>query len=287
MHTLKYTYQYTDQRGGTADFVPHASAVVKTAARAAGRARAKERLVQVLRDAIVGGQLRPGQPLKEGELGPALGLSRTPVREALIVLEQMGLLTANVGGRGWMVRVFTPDEVHEILTTRAILEAAAADILIEHVTEQQIERLRAHLREERVALDAGRYRQIKLDGWKFHTEIVEMAGNRTLRQCFGMLRDQIRFLIIQGPASPERMLASHEEHWKVLEAIARRDPAEARRCVEAHFAAAEAALLANPGRLFDGPVDMRALLADVASGQVSSGLEVERASEVEETRPGR
>lgn len=257
-----------------------------TAARAADRLRAKERLIRVLRDAIVSGKLRPGQPLKEGELGPPLGLSRTPVREALIVLEQTGLLTANARGRGWMVRVFTPEEVHEVLVARAILEAAAAGILTEQVTEPQIETLRGYLREERLALDAGRYRQIKLDGWKFHTEIVEMAGNRTLSQCFGMLRDQIRFLIIQGPASPERMLASHQEHWKILEAIARKNPAEVRQCVEAHFAAAEAALLANPGRLFDGPVDMRALLADVASGQVSSRPESERASE-EDTRPGR
>jgi DNA-binding GntR family transcriptional regulator len=234
------------------------------------RSRAKEELVWVVRNAIVSGQLRPGQPLKEGDLALALGLSRTPVREALIVLEQTGLLTGNRVGRGWMVRVFTPEEVHEVLVTRAILEGAAAGLLIERLTGPEIERLRGHLHEERAALDAGRYRQIKLDGWKFHTEIVEMAGNLTLMRCFNMLRDQIRFLIIQGPASLERMQASHREHWEILQAIERRDPARARQCVERHFAAAEAALLANPGSLFDASVDVRTLFAKGAPADAHS-----------------
>jgi DNA-binding GntR family transcriptional regulator len=194
-------------------------------------------------------------------LAQALGLSRTPVREALIVLEQMGLLAGNRMGRGWMVRVFTPDDVHEVLVTRAVLEGGAAGVLIEHVTDDKIEALRAHLRDERMALDAGSYRQIKLDGWKFHNEIVELTENRTLSRCFSMLRDQIRFLIIQGPASAERMEASHREHWEILGAIQRGDPAQARQFIGHHFAAAEAALLANPGALFEGPVDVRALLS--------------------------
>src|SRR5574341_1287735 len=225
------------------------------------RTRAKESLVATIRDAIVSGWLKPGQQLKEGDLSSALGLSRTPVREALIVLEQMGLLTGSMMGRGWMVRVFTPREVHEVVLARSILEAAAARLLIQGLTDQKVDVLKSHLIEERTALNLGQYHQIKLDGWKFHTKIVELAGNRALEQCFNILRDQIRFLIIQGPASPERMQASHREHWEILGAIECKDADLAHRRIEGHFAAAEAALLANPGALFEVPIDIRALLS--------------------------
>src|SRR5579864_9777932 len=92
---------------------------------------------ELIREAIIDGRLPPGQRLKEEELAQELGISRTPVREALLILQAEGLVTA-VPNRGAVVRTYTESDLVDMYELRALLESFAAHQAAKRITEAQL-----------------------------------------------------------------------------------------------------------------------------------------------------
>ncbi|MBW8720350.1 MAG: GntR family transcriptional regulator [Polaromonas sp.] len=98
----------------------------------------QETVLMQLRDLILRGEFEPGQRLAEQQLAERLGASRTPVRAALVTLEQEGLVEANDTGK-YLVRQFTPREVADAIAVRGHLEGMAARLVAEHGVSRQLQ----------------------------------------------------------------------------------------------------------------------------------------------------
>lgn len=158
-------------------------------------------VVPPLREAIIEGQLPPGTRLSESELARELGVSRTPVREALAQLERDGLMTI-VARAGAFVRTVTVDDLTEIYETRMALETFAVQLVAQRLTpvgRVRLEEVLAEMR-ERVAHDDHIGYTAQLD--RFYAIVMELAGNATLRRIHETVLVPVRRL--------RRIAMSHE-----------------------------------------------------------------------------
>jgi GntR family transcriptional regulator of vanillate catabolism len=149
----------------------------------------RERVVLKLRELIVGGELSPEQRVAEIPIAERLGVSRTPVRQALAVLAKEGLLTP-AGKRGYLVRAFSEKEIFDAIELRGVLEGMAGRLLAERgIGRVQERRLRALVAESGAIAARERY-EIEDDAqWaevngEFHRLIVETSGNRALVETY-------------------------------------------------------------------------------------------------------
>jgi DNA-binding GntR family transcriptional regulator len=134
---------------------------------------------ELIREAIIDGTLEPGQRLKEEELARELGISRTPIREALLMLQAEGLVDA-IPNRGAMVRVHTSVDLEDLYQLRALLEGYAARRAATRITDEEIEVLRASC-ERFDALDSEKeLREFVRENMVFHSTILDIAGSARL-----------------------------------------------------------------------------------------------------------
>ena len=186
---------------------------------------------ETLRDAIWDGRIARGVRIREEEIARNLGVSRTPVREALQRLQQRGLLMFGAG-RGLIVAELTHHQVLELYAMREILEGSAARFAAQHATETEvaiINRLQRDLR------------QVKTDplaivrlNRQFHQAIYHAAHNQYLVQALESLNDSLALLNHTTFRMPKRR-ESDEEHRKIVLAIEKHDPDEAERSARAHI----------------------------------------------------
>lgn len=185
-----------------------------------------------LRDAILSGELRPNHRLVEVTLAEELGVSRTPVREALLRLRQEGLV---IQSHGWLVRDHDPAEVLEYLEARAALESVTAGLAARRIDEEQLAQLRAILddMEDRTRSR----REVNSLNSRFHALIAEAGGNAVLTK-FARGTD-INYWTFTTPvvfseADDRRVEADHRE---LLAALERRDSETAASIAHAHVQA--------------------------------------------------
>lgn len=134
-----------------------------------------------LLQAIMAKKLRPDDHLREVEMAQMLNVSRTPMREALTLLERDGFVRYH-HNRGWFVAKYAPDEIREIFTLRSGLENMAGDLIINHLREEDFAALDALIEEqasEEVITNAARRWDVDT---RFHKQIVRMAKNARLYQ---------------------------------------------------------------------------------------------------------
>lgn len=141
----------------------------------------REQVYEKIRQAILDRQLTPGDHVREQGLTKMLAVSRTPLREALGLLERDGLLR-NFPNRGWFVATFTPTEIEEIFVMRAGLESLAAELMIDRMGDKEFAYLEQLLEEQGRSIGADEGVTKKLLDMKFHRAIVELAGNQRLVQ---------------------------------------------------------------------------------------------------------
>ncbi|RIH89218.1 HTH-type transcriptional repressor RspR [Calidithermus terrae] len=184
-----------------------------------------------LREAILGGTLLPGTRISEPGLAESLGISRTPVREALQRLSQEGLveLSPNKGAR---VRVITPQEVREVYEVRALLEAEGARLAAQRASEAELEALAQRL-EALDRIPAEQYpEQMRVD-FEFHSLLMEASHNRTLARVYQDLRSGLALV-----RAHQQTLSQHpktrEQHRQILQALQAREAERAARAAKAH-----------------------------------------------------
>jgi DNA-binding GntR family transcriptional regulator len=190
---------------------------------------------QQLLDEIRAGTLLPGDRLREIDLASRLGVSRTPVREAIRQLEADGLVT-HVPRTGASLRQLDYSEVMELYEMRAVLEGTAARLAARAASEVEIDELEAL--NQRLA-DAGTGEEAARLNRLFHATLLDAAKNRFLAKSMTSLH---KAMMILGPTTlieSDRAELADAEHRRVLAALKARDGAEAEAAMRAHIEAAQ------------------------------------------------
>jgi len=215
--------------------------VVVEAAPGAEKIPAAERVYAYVKAAILDRAYPGGELLTEGELASAVGVSRTPVREALLRLEESGLVKL-YPKKGALVLPVLPQEINDVLEARELIEThAAAKVwprrkqLIEALT-RRVEEMRAH----RKAGDAKSF--LEADR-AFHEAIVDAAGNEILSKLYNSLRDrQVRMGVSGIEVQPARMDKSITAHQEMINALGGNSVKRFRELVVGHIDSAAADL---------------------------------------------
>ncbi|MDI1271032.1 MAG: GntR family transcriptional regulator [Polaromonas sp.] len=211
----------------------------------------QETVLIQLRDLILRGEFGPGQRLAEQQLAERLGASRTPVRAALVTLEQEGLVEANETGK-FLVRQFTPREVADAIAVRGHLEGMAARLVAEHGVSRQLQLdLQACLDDGDSALAANpltyeNYADYAAMNDRFHALILQACGNRALQRAVE-LNDKLPFapasamLPMQGTVTLDRdwMLYAHRQHHMLFAALKAGEGARAQALAVEHTEVAQ------------------------------------------------
>lgn len=206
----------------------------------------------MLRQAILNGRLAAGARLRQTELADQLGISRTPIREALVRLQQEGLLEL-LPRAGVRVVSLDPEEAVDLYDVREALDGLAARLAAGRRDTAALARLESALARMGRCVernDPGHWFRSHV---VFHEEIVRAAGNRHLARLATVVRLSIRQFHPLLLKTERRLGDAYREHRRIFEAIAARDPESAERAARLHIAnAKEIALKAMAGRATDG-----------------------------------
>ncbi len=184
-----------------------------------------------MRDAIVSGEVTPGEPVFESHLAEKLGMSRTPVREALSVLARDGILEI-APSRGYVVPQRSIDDLQELFELREGLEGMASRFAALRATDKEIRDLDQLCRRYDRARDLETSTRI---GTEFHNKIYSACRNRRLAAILGSLKAQIvptRRSALRSART--RRDEAKREHRAIMDAIRGRDPDAAEREARAH-----------------------------------------------------
>jgi len=198
-------------------------------------ASAATRAYDHLKRAVLDGTHPGGTLLTEGEVAEQLGVSRTPVREALLRLEAEGLLKL-YPKKGALVLPVSAQEIADVVETRLLVEQHAVAKLAGALPEPLAARLEELLAEQRLHAAAGDLAAFAVADRCFHAEIVRAAGNRILAQLYDQLRDrQLRMGVATMHAEPSRVAKNIEEHAEILDALRGAGVGEAKAAVSRHL----------------------------------------------------
>jgi len=198
-------------------------------------------LYEGVRERIVSGDIQPGAILTEAELADEYGMSKTPVREALVLLRHEGFVDS-LPRIGHVVATFTVQDVLEVFHLRAILEAEAAGLAADRITEDEIAALRENRDEESALLaeadGADAYERAYELNVAFHHRIGRASGNRRLADLIKRLMEDMRRMLAFDPRFVEP-----QHHMEIIEALQRGDRAAAAGAMRRHVEETKARLL--------------------------------------------
>lgn len=181
-----------------------------------------DEVVDRLRDLIIQDRLAPGTRINEVQVGALLGVSRTPLREAIKTLAREGLVE-NVPSRGAIVRRFTEADVVQILEVLKAMEQLAARITCAEADDRTIAHIHdLHRRMLGFYQSGDRLEYFKLNQ-AIHTAIVQASGNAALAETHEMLQARIRRVRYTGNETPSQWAGAVAEHEEMIEALANRD----------------------------------------------------------------
>jgi DNA-binding GntR family transcriptional regulator len=193
----------------------------------------RERVKDVILQRIVSGHYAPGSRLVETRIAQELGVSQAPVREALRDLEQLGCIV-HEPFRGCSVRAFSAEELLEAFPVRAALEALAARLAAERISEPELLRLAELLETMRDAARRDDAHGQSQANASFHATIVSAARNATLERQWQLLEPFSRtFLTVSQPGLD--LLALSERHIPILDALRARDGDAAAAAMHQHL----------------------------------------------------
>jgi DNA-binding GntR family transcriptional regulator len=205
-----------------------------------------EKVTEALRVAIVSGELESGRLYSANELAVVLGVSRTPVREALIQLASKGMVHFE-RNRGVRILQTTAHDLEEVFELRVLLEVPAARVAAASMTEEGLAQLERSLRRMHQAAEDGDEDSLVENDRVFHGLILKGAGNHRLVAIVDSLRDMV---LTRGVSTAGNSRTLHDiahEHDAILERLQARDGEGAGRAMRAHVTKTATLLLAQFG----------------------------------------
>lgn len=202
----------------------------------------RELVCENIRQAIIDGTFSPGERLMEIQLADEMGVSRTPVREAIRKLELEGFVVM-IPRRGTYVADISIKDITEIYEIRISLDILAAGLAAERITDEELEKLNSYL------VEIGRYvpamdmdKIVELDT-AFHDILYKATRNERLVSVIGNLREQLTGIRGRSMSYPGRLVETMDEHRALVDSIASRDVERAQRDARVHIENAEQTLL--------------------------------------------
>lgn len=198
---------------------------------------------QTLRQAILRGELEPGERLMEIHLANRLGVSRTPIREAIRKLELEGLVVM-IPRRGAIVASITEKDLKDVLEVRRTLEIMAGEIACERITPELLEQLKNTGHEFMVRKDTNDFTSLAEVDVKFHDIIYAATGNQRLISILNNLREHMyryRLEYLKDTGSHERL---NSEHYEIYEGIRNGDKETVKAAIGRHIDNQRDAILA-------------------------------------------
>jgi DNA-binding GntR family transcriptional regulator len=207
---------------------------------------------RAIRDAIVGGRLRPGERIVEDRLCGELGVSRSPVREALRKLEGEGLVVI-LPRRGAVVTELSERDGIDLLEVREALEGLAARLAAGRITSGELEELEQICARMGKAIASGDDAALVEENTKFHHAIIAAGRNRWIGEFMAGVRAQTRRIYRSSIELPGRGPGSLREHTELVAALRQGDPEQAEAMARLHVQRAlEAARAMGLAMKYDG-----------------------------------
>lgn len=202
----------------------------------------REIVFESLREAIVKQVIRPGERLMEIQLAEELGVSRTPIREAIRKLEQEGFVII-IPRKGAYVAEISFKDIHELFEIRAALEGLASSLAAERATEEELEEMEKLLFNQTEHINSGNISEsVKVDV-TLHDLIYKASRNERLLNTLYNLRKQVHRFRIVSISTPGRKAKTIEEHKWIVEAISERNVELAKKLSIKHMEHAEQATI--------------------------------------------
>ena len=202
----------------------------------------REVVYETLREAIRNGALTPGERLMEIQLAEELGVSRTPVREAIRKLE-LERFVVMLPRRGTYVANLSLKDINEVFEIRAALDGLAAGLAAERITEEELEQMERLLVEIADCIEQHNNQKIVEADEAFHDILYRASRNERLVGIICNLREQFTRFRSVSINYPGRLQNTLEEHRQLVEAIAQRNPEAAQQKAREHIENAEQTLL--------------------------------------------
>lgn len=205
-----------------------------------------------LREAILKGELKPGERLMELQLAAKLGVSRTPIREAIRMLEQEGL-AVTVPRKGAEVAKMTEKDMEDVLVIRATLDQLAVELACDAITEEQFKQLQSAGKNFENSLQTGNLKKIAQADVEFHDVIYQATGNIKLVTMLNNLREQMYRYRVEYLKDDSKYQELIREHQAITEGIRTKDKKHASEMMKSHVLN-QAVAIKNMIREQDGDV---------------------------------
>ena len=197
---------------------------------------------ETLREAIINQTLKPGERLMEIQLADEMGVSRTPVREAIRKLELEGLVVM-VPRKGAYVAGISMKDIHEVYELRSALEALAASLAAARITDEELEKMERQVLKEAEETELNNLSGIVAIDTTFHDLLYQAAHNQRLVQFINILQEQLQRFRAASLSKPGRSKTALDEHKKIVEALGERDARLAAKLATEHIENAENAMI--------------------------------------------
>jgi DNA-binding GntR family transcriptional regulator len=217
---------------------PDSSLQVSTPAlQAIVRQTLADHVAEQVRDAIIRGDLAEGSMIGEVQLSTQLGVSRIPVREALIELSHDGILFFDKRGRAW-VKHFTKRDYEEVISLRLTLEGMSVRLAADHLTADDVAALSANIAAMEETDDAIQFSRLDME---FHDHIMRAARHERLLACWETMRSQFTVLLARVQKTFEHAsieaarTTTANDHRQILAALKRHDIDKAEHAMRRHI----------------------------------------------------
>jgi DNA-binding GntR family transcriptional regulator len=204
----------------------------------------RDEVYSSIKEAILTGEMAPGERLSIGRLLQQIGASPTPIREALLKLEQEGFVSRLPKG-GFIVSRFTRKDIEEIFNIRALLESYAVGLAVGQIREEDIQWLEENIKESEHYISKNKLNKVSTLNTQFHDYLNQLSKNDRLLFLIKGLRDQIfqyRSAILRVP---DKAKISIEHHKRIIDAINKMDIKLLKKLTQEHIQVGKEVILSE------------------------------------------
>jgi len=193
-----------------------------------------DRAYKEIKNWIIHYKLKPGVQLRVDELSTALGMSQTPVREALSKLEHEHLADRHAQ-KGYVVRVLKLKDVSDIYDLRMALEVVAAEEAATRMADADRKRLSQLLEEVGILIKKAEKAKVLALEQEFHMRIMEATGNWFLTEILGSIFDRIWMIQNVNILTSNHLIDAHQQHWEIYKALEKANPLKSAALMKKHL----------------------------------------------------